>query len=213
MVCSSWLKLVGFVVLYIMSMLSAEVKAEVDRILGSEYGDLAKWKAMCGYLLKQKIFYYSTIKVDELLVHDQNRGGSGISVHNAHSKGAIILKAGCDPTMLHSSTCFEISPNPSKRAAQTACSEKLWEAHKDFFAKPHGGERYLSVSSSHFSQFCKALATGCKSPIGELTDVSGKMSLAMHSHDKELVKIMQEGWSWLCIPWYIEDMLCCVFSE
>ena len=110
MVCSSWLKLVGFVVLYIMSMLSAEVKAEVDRILGSEYGDLAKWKAMCGYLLKQKIFYYSTIKVDELLVHDQNRGGSGISVHNAHSKGAIILKAGCDPTMLHSSTCFEISP-------------------------------------------------------------------------------------------------------
>ena len=167
-------------------------------------GDLAKWKALCGYFLDKKICYYTTIKVQDMLVHGQNRGGSGISVHNAHAKGQIILTAGCDPTLLQNSTCFEINPDMTKRAAQTACSESLWKAHQDFFAKPHGGERFLSVSSSHFSQFCKAIASGCKSPIAELMDANGRMSAALHSHGHEFAKIIEVGWKWLVIPWFVE---------
>ena len=63
-------------------------------------------------------------------------GGSGISVHNAHAKGQIILTAGCDPTLLQNSTCFEINPDMTKRAAQTAFSESLWKAHQDFLQSP-----------------------------------------------------------------------------
>ena len=99
-------------------------------------GDLAKWKALCGYFLDKKICYYTTIKVQDMLAHGQNRGGSGISVHNAHAKGQIILTAGCDPTLLQNSTCFEINPDVTKRAAQTACSESLWKAHQDFLQSP-----------------------------------------------------------------------------
>ena len=116
-------------------MLTSEIKSEVNQILEHDVGDLAKWKALCGYFLDKKICYYTTIKVQDMLVHGQNRGGSGISVHNALAKGQIILTAGCDPTLLQNSTCFEINPGMTKRAAQTACSESLWKAHQDFFCK------------------------------------------------------------------------------
>ena len=47
------------------------------------------------------------------------------------------------------------------------------------------------MSSSHFSQFCKAIASGCKSPIAELMDANGRTSI-------------EEGWKWLVIPWFVE---------
>lgn len=30
------------------------------------------------------------------------------------------------------------------------------------------------------------------------------MSAALHSHDHEFAKIIEEGWKWLVIPWFVE---------
>ena len=54
-------------------MLTSEIKSEVNQILEHDVGDLAKWKALCRYFLDKKICYYTTIKVQDMLAHGQNR--------------------------------------------------------------------------------------------------------------------------------------------
>ena len=94
---------------------------------------------------------------------------------------------GLDASLLAASTCFEVSPEETKKAHQIQANKKLHEAHRDYFAVCSGHERFLSVSSSHVSQFLKALQQGCKSPEESLVDPrTGRMNMSSFS------------------PWYVE---------
>ena len=54
------------------------MKERAQKVLDdSSLGELAKWKAISKYLLEEKILYKQCIKADQLLVHPQNRGGTG----------------------------------------------------------------------------------------------------------------------------------------
>eukprot|EP00435_Cladocopium_sp_Y103_P044150 s460_g12.t1 len=164
-------------------MLQPSVKDKVQSLLiDNSMGDLAKWKAISQYLMDEKIVYRMKIKADQLLVHPQNRGGIGLQVFNMHSKGQRILQCGCDLSLLSGSTCIELHPDPTKREAQAKVTKSLHESHPEYVAPVTGHERYLSLSSTHVSQFFKAMMHGCKSPEEDLVDAkSGKMSLGLEA--------------------------------
>ena len=63
----------------------------------------------------------------------------------------------------------------------------------------------MTVSSSHTSQFCRAVAHGCKTPEPSLKDSNGNLSLEMLGKDKVLREMVEVGWDWVVIPWYIEE--------
>ena len=186
-------------------MLPSHVKERVQKVLDdSSLGELAKWKAISKYLLEEKILYKQCIKADQLLVHPQNRGGTGVQVFNLHAKGKRILECGCDTSLLVGSTCVEMNPDQAKRAEQARLTESIYAQYPDFIAPCSGHERFLTVSSSHVSQFFKAMIAGCKSPEESLVDPkTGRMSISSIS-DSDFLQACNEGWSWTVIPFYVE---------
>lgn len=198
-------------------MLHPSVKDKVQQLLcDASMGDLAKWKSVSKFLMDEKVMYKMKLRADELLVHPQNRGGMGLQVFSMHAKGQRILQCGCDLSLLGGSTCIELNPDPIKRQAQCKMMQSLHAAHPEYVAPVSGHERYMSLSSSHVSQFFKAMLHGCKSPEADLVDAkSGKMSLALVS-DPEFLQGATEGWEWTVIPFYVEDachkFLCFLFS-
>lgn len=72
-------------------------------------------------------------------------------------------------------------------------------------APVQGGERYLTVSSTHTSQFCRAVLHGCVTPETQIQDSNGKLSLEMLGKDLVLKEMVTQGWEWVIIPWYVED--------
>ena len=187
-------------------MLDPSVKDKVQQLLcDASMGDLAKWKSVSKVLMDEKVMYKMKLKADELLVHPQNRGGMGLQVFSMHAKGQRILQCGCDLSLLGCSTCIELNPDPTKRQAKCKMMQSLHATHPEYVAPVSGHERYMSLSSSHVSQFFKAMLHGCKSPEADLVDAkSGKMSLALVS-DPEFLKGAAEGWEWTVIPFYVED--------
>ena len=146
-------------------MLNPELKKKVDTILAdTSHGELAKWKNACSLLLAEGVIYKQKIQVQEMMVHPQNRGGTMIQVYNMHLKGKRIIECGFDASLLAASTCFEVSPEERNKTYQIQANQKIHEAHQDFFVKCSGHERFLSVSSSHVSQFLKAFATRLQEP-------------------------------------------------
>ena len=204
---AQWLKpgnLCGISLL--LDMLQPAVKANCEKILSDQsMGDLAKWKAMSQYLLDEKILYKMQLKPDALLVHPQNRGGMGLQVFSMHAKGQRILECGCDLQLLSSSTCIELHPDPVKKEQQIAFSMGLHQSHPTFVAPVLGHERYMSLSSTHVSQFFKAMSAACSSPEAGLVDSKTcKMSIALVS-DAQFLKGIHEGWTWTVIPFFLED--------
>ena len=65
--------------------------------------------------------------------------------------------------------------------------------------------KILTVSSSHVSQFFKAMMLGCKSPEESLVDPkTGKMSMAS-INDIDFLQACNDGWTWTVIPFYVEE--------
>ena len=115
-------------------------------------------------MLEEKILYKQCIKADQLLVHPENRGGTGAQVFNLHDKGKRILECGCDTSLLVG------CPDQARRAEQARLTQSIHAQYPDFIAPYSGHERFLTVSSSHVSQFFKAMMLGCKSPEESLVD-------------------------------------------
>ena len=168
-------------------------------------GMLGKWKGILDVLLSSNAAFKSKLPVSSLLVHPQNRGGSGVQPFHMHQKGAKIVQCGASLDQLIGSVCFEMQPEESKKGKQVKFNEDLAGASSGLMAPVQGGERYLTVSSSHTSQFCRAVAHGCKTPEPTLKDSNGNLSLEMLGKDKILREMVEVGWDWIVIPWYIEE--------
>ena len=87
--------------------------------------------------------------------------------------------------------------------------KRLAENSEMRLAPISGKERFMSVSSSHISQFCKAVACGaCMTEVHELASVNqGCMSVdgfSAHFQDKEFERLAKEGWQWNCIKSELE---------
>lgn len=187
-------------------VLTAAVKTALNNAWDdSSKGIMGRWKSVLQVLMCNNVAYKAKLAPCNLLVHPQNRGGSGIQPFNMHQKGAKIVACGAKFDLLIGSVAFEMHPEEAKRMKQVQFNENLALTSNGLMAPVQGGERYLTVSSTHTSQFCRAVSHGCLTPETQIQDSNGKLSLEMLGKDTVLKEMVTEGWEWVIIPWYVED--------
>ena len=79
--------------------------------------------------------------------------------------------------------------------------------NSEYMPKVSGAERFASLSSGHTSLFIKASMTCTLTPEDELADSSGHLGghLYNNSTDSDLKNMIQQGWTWLVLPHYVEE--------
>ena len=183
---------------------------EIDDALAADdivVGPLSKLN-MCMHVFRQNnIIEKRVLNTPKLFVHPRNRGGLGINAFNSHKTLKQIRTVGADRRMLLKSVCFEVTPMGDKMKEQLDFNKRLVEEAGGFLAPLTGMEQYLSVSSSHFSQACKAVRASCTTPFDELKDSNGKMNLQhICRGDTVLRELVEQGWEWEVLPWYVEHL-------
>ena len=137
----------------------------VQSIIDSNAGPVKRFNSIMQILLEQKIAYVTQdVSAKLMLVHPENRSRLGVNPHESHRKGAHIAAMGADLQLLGRSTAFELAPADPIRARQVQFNKRLVDNSGGMLAPVNGSERYLSVGSSHTSQFVKAVLAGCSSP-------------------------------------------------
>ena len=154
--------------------------------------------------------YVQKVEPSLLIVHPDNRSGLMVNSHDVHEKGLLALKLGFEEKKLNESYCFEMNACKATRDKAIASMQKLHENSDKRLAPLNGTERFMSVSSSHISQFCKAVACGqCVTEVPELVNVNqGCLTLdscVAHFQDEEFGRLAKHGWMWHCIKSEVED--------
>ena len=147
------------------------------------------------------------LKPSSLIVHAQNRAGLMVNPWNVHEKGYEALKVGWSLQKLQESFCMEISQNMLVKEKQLLAMQVLVEGSEGKLAM-NGKEQYQSLSSSHMSQFCKAVGAGCYTSQEKLASICKILSLetlVQHFQDQEFAQAVTEGWCWNCIAGVVEQ--------
>ena len=139
-------------------------------------------------LQENGLMYQQTLKPTQLLVHPLNRGGAMLSHHGCHQKGAKI-----------------------------AANETTAHASEGTLCPPSGQERFLSLGSSHLSQFCKAVLHGCTTSNEELTAISHNGNLNLQAccgsqGNQNCAQKAGHGTS-LCPKWKKPSQICHSWSK
>ena len=187
-------------------MVSTCVKDEISRIMQSKQGYILQWNEIKKVLMENSLAYTSQLDPGLLLVHPQNKGGTGINAWSMHAKGAIICQSGADLNLLMGSVCFELSLDPEKKKAQVAFNKAMSDISQGMMAEPSGQERYLSVSKGHTSQFCKAINHCAKTPQTSLAAGNGCLGPHLLQRDIGLKTMCTKGWEWLVITSQVEEV-------
>ena len=149
--------------------------------------------------------YHTVAKAEAFVVHERNRAGTLINPYAMHSKGLQIYQAGADMSLLQS-VRIELNPDSLKKEAQVKKFKELCMT-SEVMPKVSGAERYARLSSSHTSQFIKAILQCTPAPEDELADSTGHLGGHLHNNstDREFVTMIQKGWTWLVLPHYVEE--------
>ena len=160
-----------------MAAVSVEIaKKEIAGMLNSDQPSQAKWAEMKAFLSTNKMSYVQSICSDKMLVHPSNRGGLGLSHHNAHKSGSDICKVGENMDLLHSATCMELAVAEESKAKQLKFNRDLVGRSKGLLAPVNGGERFLSLANGHTAAFCKAVLATCTTTQKHLADQTGNLN-------------------------------------
>ena len=153
------------------------------------------------YAIQERIArYHPGLKAQQFLVHNENRGKLMLDWYQMHENGSKIKKAGARESKV-SKDCVAFELASCHRAVQIASNEQLVAQSNGHIAPVIGNETFVSVAGGHFSQFVKAAEAGCKTPIVELQDACGCLSVAVLSKDDEYFKsLCENGWEWLVFP-------------
>ncbi|CAE7253374.1 unnamed protein product [Symbiodinium sp. CCMP2592] len=174
--------------------LTDEMKVEIGRILDSEEGVNVRIQKLFKLFLDSGLARHETVPPSAVLVHPSNRGGSMINGHDVVAKGELLTKQGVRLDLLEaSSVAFTLSKHPDKRNAQVAANQALASSNPDLLAPPSGGERYLSVGSSHSTAYMRALLAGII-PESTVTKQEGPAKTCLHT-----------GWRWLILEDLLEE--------
>ena len=144
----------------------AKVKDDPSMPIGT------KWMQIQQKLQENGLMYQQTLKPTQPLVHPLNRGGAMLSHYDCHHKGANILTIGPDLSKIQASVAIEVSNQMAKKKSQIATNEAIVHASEGTLCPPSGQERFLSLGSSHLSQFCKAVLHGCTTLNEELAAIA-----------------------------------------
>ena len=150
----------------------------------------------------EQIPYVKNFAVDEVLVHEMNRGSLGINPHSAHSNGAKIIAMGVDPKELEKATCFERMPHEPQRSQQISFNQKLIDASGGLMAKLFGVEKVASVGTGHCTQFFRASKQRCLTHQKTLQDADGRLNDAkFRDTDPRFKRVQEHGYEWKTYPW------------
>ena len=138
-------------------------------------------------------------------MHHQNRSGMMLNSFDCDKTGLAALRVGWQEAKLCESLCFEISAETEKKEAQVGAMRSLVLSAENRLAPVNGRERFRTVSSSHISQFAKAVHFGqCCSELPELKQFTLE-ALHMHFKDDEFARLVRHGWTWKVISSHVED--------
>ena len=165
----------------------------------------AKAQKICGILQQKGLLYEQQIHASLLVVHHQNRSGMMLNSFDCHKTGVAALKVGWQEAKLSESLCFEISADNHKKETQLDAMRGLVVGAENRLAPVSGKERFRTVSSSHISQFAKAVHFGqCSSELPELKQFTVE-ALHMQFKDDEFARLVRHGWTWRVISSHVED--------
>ena len=170
-----------------------------------------KWQKIKQKLQENGLLYQQTLKPAQLLVHPKNRGGAMLSHHDCHQKGAKILAIGADLQKIQSSVAIEVSNLKQTKKDQMEANEAMVKQAEGTLCPPNGQERYLSLGSSHMSQFCKAVLHGCTTANEELAAMSSTGCLNLQAccgpqgAQSPFHTMCIDGWPWDIIVAQVEE--------
>ena len=162
-----------------------------------------KARRMLALLKTHQLVYEQEIHTNMLSVHPDNRSGLLVNCADVHSRGAQALRVGWSPEKLGESWRIELST--AKKQAQLKAMEVLVGASDGKLAPLTGKERWLTLSSSHMSQFVKAVNAGCKSEEEALGDVLSAEHLMQQYQDPAFESALNKGWVWKCLAATVEE--------
>ena len=194
-------------------MLAADLNSQIEALKKSNTVELnIKVDKILQALIAQNVAYYTTALPEAFLVHPSNRGGLMLNHFDVHDKGKTMLKIGVQLSKLVDSVAFELSSDPTKRAKQLDKNKELVSSSKGMLAPVSGAERFLTVGTSHTMAFCKAVNAGCVTNVDDLSS-TGVLSLSSilaskqnGSEDHPFKNMCTDGWKWLIIPSFVEDL-------
>ena len=112
---------------------------------------------------------------------------------DAIAKGQHIEQTGLKPQLLPlGSVCMEM--NPKKRSQQLAANVAMCEKASGMLGSVNGQEKFLSLGTSHFVMYCRALQQHATAPDGSKLQPL-----------PEYLPLLQEGWKWTILSYQIED--------
>ena len=173
---------------------------EIKSIIDGEGGALQKWLAILEMLKGNNLAYFINLSVNDLLVHNQNRGAMGVNAHEVHQTFAKVVAIGGDEEQLVKSTCFELPAHYPARGEQIEFNRSLVLQSGGLLAPVTGTERYLTCSSSHFTQGCRAAVAGCVTSEASIKDPPGHLNITgIKQNDKVLNQLLGPGWEWTVV--------------
>lgn len=168
-----------------------------------------KWIQIRDMLQSAGHLYQLEVAPAMLLVHPSNRAGGMLSWYDCHEKGSRILACGPDLSKIQESVAIELATYASKRQSQLQANKDLVNASAGQLAKVSGQERYLSLGSSHLSQFCKAVFHNANTEHQELMAMcNGTMSIEALTQGQPATvfqKMCTTGWKWSILQACVED--------
>ena len=156
---------------------------------------MAKLQSAIRLFSQYGLAWEAKITPGQVLCRPDNRGGTMLNAWDAHRKGHLMMSVGINPSLLHGqSMAFTLASEPTTKQKQFEKNYQLVEASQGMLAPCQGTERYLSVASSHFVAWCRAVQASCKSSDGEVLSMDAL--LAGKPADDPFRKLCQEGWEW-----------------
>ena len=181
-----------------------QVQAIIDSNLKGEVGpNTALWD-IWDILAAQKTgrAQKTRLRCEQVGVHPSNRGTFGLNGWNCHRNGNEIDKVGTDLNMLNMAMCFQICPLDPKKSEILAFNRKVIKQSKGLLAELTGDESHISVGTSHFNGWTRAINAGCRTPFKHLQDQDGRLSVErMGRRCKRMLQLLTEGWEWWELPW------------
>ena len=127
---------------------------------------------------KHNMSYTYEGTADDFLVHPENRSRPMLTPSKCHKVGDAVHDAGTDLKQLNAAFAFELSKTKKRRDVQIKKNMELVARDDDLMAKVNGKEHFITVGTSHFTQFNQLAMLAGKTPVNSLQDKAGRIDLA-----------------------------------
>ena len=101
------------------------------------------------------LVYEVKVTADQFLIHNKNRSNLMLTPSKSHHVGEQIHFAGADTKQLDAAFAFELAKEPARRAYQLKKNKDLIARSNDLVSPINGKERFITIGTSHFTQFVK----------------------------------------------------------